>query len=164
MSTLVGTSDAPIFYPCLKSCTLHRESSGGTRGPPMIQFVSLERESQDPEFQKKYLKLVDEEPTRSCRMRWKNSSESFSRYRSRRAFQKNRRRMCDCKCLQLLHLCLQCCDRFLRVHVAAIDLLPIDVLHEGVNVFSRRCAVVHLIRVLIHIEHKQRQSSGALCM
>ena len=30
----------------------------------MIQFVSFESESQDPEFQKVYLKLIDEEPTR----------------------------------------------------------------------------------------------------
>jgi hypothetical protein len=29
----------------------------------MIQFVSFESESQDPEFQKVYLKLIDEEPT-----------------------------------------------------------------------------------------------------
>ena len=33
----------PVFYPCLKSCALHPESSGGTSpvGSPMIQFVSL---------------------------------------------------------------------------------------------------------------------------
>ena len=29
----------------------------------MMQFVSLEKESKDPEFQKRYLKLVDEEST-----------------------------------------------------------------------------------------------------
>ena len=29
----------------------------------MIQFASLESESQDPEFQKVYLKLIGEEPT-----------------------------------------------------------------------------------------------------
>ena len=32
-------------------------------GPSMIQFVSLESVSQDPEFPKEYLKLVGEEPT-----------------------------------------------------------------------------------------------------
>jgi hypothetical protein len=37
--------------------------AGGTAEPPVIQFVSLESESQDPEFQKEYLKLVGEEPT-----------------------------------------------------------------------------------------------------
>ena len=35
----------------------------GLVGPPMIQFVPLERESQDPGFQKEYLKFVDEEST-----------------------------------------------------------------------------------------------------
>jgi hypothetical protein len=32
-------------------------------GPPMIQFTSLENGKKDPEFQKKYPKLVGEEPT-----------------------------------------------------------------------------------------------------
>jgi hypothetical protein len=30
MSTLPERNDAQFFYPCLKSCALHRESSGGT--------------------------------------------------------------------------------------------------------------------------------------
>src|SRR6267142_6977184 len=38
--------------------------AGGTAEPPVIQFVSLrESESQDPEFQKEYLKRGGGEPT-----------------------------------------------------------------------------------------------------
>jgi len=37
------TSNAQFFYPCLKSCALQPESSGGTVGPRMIQFVSCEK-------------------------------------------------------------------------------------------------------------------------
>src|SRR4029453_17963462 len=129
MWTLARTRNAQFFYLCLKSCALHRESSG----PPMIQFVSLERMTiRIRSFHKEYL---------SCPTRGKNSSENF---RAIVEPSKNtQRRMYDCRTLQLLHLCLQCCDRFLRIYVAAIDLLPIGVLHEGVNVFCRRCAVVH---------------------
>jgi hypothetical protein len=59
----------------------------------MIQFVSLEKgKSKDPEFQKGYLNLIDEEPTRSCRMQWKNLSASF---RAILFNQKNQRRMYD---------------------------------------------------------------------
>jgi len=32
-----------VFYPSLRSCALHPESRDGTWGPPMIQFISLER-------------------------------------------------------------------------------------------------------------------------
>ena len=43
---------------------------------PIIQFRILgKRESKDPEFQKGYLKPIDEEPTRSYRMQWKFVSE-----------------------------------------------------------------------------------------
>ena len=42
MSTLVRR-DAQSFHQRVKSCALHPESSGGICGPPMIQFVSLER-------------------------------------------------------------------------------------------------------------------------
>src|SRR4030095_11856814 len=133
MSILTRTSSAQSFYPCLRSCALHRESSG----PPMIQFVSLERMTvRIRSFHKEYL---------SCPTRWKNSSEIVEPSKN------TQRRRYDCRTLQLLHLCLQCCDRFLRIYVAAIDLLPIGVLHEGVHVFCRRCAVVHVIRALIHI-------------
>ena len=37
------TSDAQFFYPCVKSCALHPESSSGTCGPPITQFVFLGR-------------------------------------------------------------------------------------------------------------------------
>jgi hypothetical protein len=64
MSTLPGTSDAQFLYPCLKSCALYRESSGGTCGSADDPVRILgESESQDPEFQKEYLKLIGEEPT-----------------------------------------------------------------------------------------------------
>ena len=43
MSTLVRRADAQSFHQRVKSCALHPESSGGICGPPMIQFVSLER-------------------------------------------------------------------------------------------------------------------------
>jgi len=55
----------------------------------------LKGESQDPEFQKVYLKLIDEEPT------WVMPNEIEKLVselpRDRRAFQKNQRRMYDCK-------------------------------------------------------------------
>jgi hypothetical protein len=64
MSTLPGTNDDAFFYPCLKSCALHRESSGDTYGSVDDSVRILgKRESQDPEFPKEYLKLVGEEPT-----------------------------------------------------------------------------------------------------
>jgi hypothetical protein len=56
-------------------------------------------ESQDPEFQKEYQKLIGEEPTRSCRMQWKDLSASFRAIVT--LFKKNQRRMYDCKTLQL---------------------------------------------------------------
>ena len=64
MSTLPGTSDAQFLYPCLKSCALYRESSGGICGAAQdpVRIIG-KAESQDSEFQKEYLKLIDEEPT-----------------------------------------------------------------------------------------------------
>ncbi len=63
MSTFPGTSDAQFFCPYLKSCALHRKSSDGTCGSAddSVRILGKE-ESQDLEFQKEYLKLVDEEP------------------------------------------------------------------------------------------------------
>ena len=48
----------------MKSCALHRESSGDTYGfvDDSVRILG-KRESQDPEFPKEYLKLVGEEPT-----------------------------------------------------------------------------------------------------
>ena len=43
----------------------------------MIQFLPLERESQDPGFQKESLKHVDEDPTGVKPNEMKNSSPSF---------------------------------------------------------------------------------------
>lgn len=36
----------------------------------------------------------------------------------------------------------------------------IDVLHERVHIFCRRGAVIHVVRVFVHIEHKQRPPHG----
>ena len=48
----------------MKSCALHRESNGGICGCADDSVRTLGKvESQDPEFQKVYLKLIDEEPT-----------------------------------------------------------------------------------------------------
>jgi hypothetical protein len=58
----------------------------------MIQFVS-----QDPQFQKEYLKLIAEEPMRVMPNEIENSSPSSAR--SSR-FSKDQRRMYDCKTLQ----------------------------------------------------------------
>ena len=45
-------------------CALHPQSSGGIRGSANDSVRILGKvESQDPKFQKKYLKLIDEEPT-----------------------------------------------------------------------------------------------------
>jgi hypothetical protein len=44
MSTLARTSNAQFFYPRLKRCALHPDSRAPPVGPPIIQFVSLERE------------------------------------------------------------------------------------------------------------------------
>src|SRR2546427_494410 len=38
--------------------------------------------------------------------------------------------------------------------------LPLDVLEESINVFRRRSAVVHLIRVLVHVHHQDRNGGG----
>ena len=62
MSTLARTSNAQFFYPCLESWRFIPSRAVGLVGPPMIQFLPLERESQDPECQKEYLKLVGELP------------------------------------------------------------------------------------------------------
>ena len=60
MSTLPGTSDAQFFYQCLESCALHPQSSGGIRGSANDSVRILGKvESQDPKFQKKYLKLIE---------------------------------------------------------------------------------------------------------
>src|SRR5690242_8237497 len=40
------------------------------------------------------------------------------------------------------------------------DLLPIDVLHEGVDVASRRRPVVEVVRVLVHIEDEERLTAS----
>jgi hypothetical protein len=53
-------------------------------------------------------------------------------------------------------LCIQRRGGFLRVREAAIDLFPIDVLHKRVNVLRRSRAVVHVVRMLIHVEREQR--------
>jgi hypothetical protein len=49
----------------LKSCALHPDSSGGTceSADNPVRILG-KRESKDPEFQKGYLKPIDEEPTR----------------------------------------------------------------------------------------------------
>jgi len=54
----------PIFYPCLKSCALHPELIDGTcgSGDDSVRIVGKWK-SKELEFQKEYLKLVDEEPT-----------------------------------------------------------------------------------------------------
>jgi hypothetical protein len=45
-------------------CALHPQSSGGIRGSANDSVRILGKvESQDPKFQKKYLKLINEEPT-----------------------------------------------------------------------------------------------------
>ena len=49
----------------MESCALHPDSSGGTcgSGDDSVRILG-KRESKDPEFQKGYLKPIDEEPTR----------------------------------------------------------------------------------------------------
>jgi len=65
MSTVARTSRRPIFFIVLKNCALHPDSSGGTCGAADDPVRILgKRESKDPEFQKGYLKPIDEEPTR----------------------------------------------------------------------------------------------------
>src|SRR4030095_13639825 len=115
-------------------------------------FLSLLEELCAPSRLRTSLKLIDEE---SASVR----PNEIEKLVSELPREENQRRMYDREAgaFNLLYLCLQCSGRFLRVHVAPIDTLPIDVLHERLNVFCRRCAVVHVIRVLIHIEHKQRQ-------
>jgi hypothetical protein len=99
MSTLPGTSDAQFFCPCLKNCALYPESSGGTCGVADDAVRILGKvESQDPEFQKVYLKLIDEEPTRVM----PNDMEKLVRelprdQKSSRFSKQNQPRMYDCK-------------------------------------------------------------------
>ena len=40
---VTGTSDAQSSYPCLKSCALYPESSGGTCGPANDPIYVLEK-------------------------------------------------------------------------------------------------------------------------
>jgi hypothetical protein len=42
------------------------------------------------------------------------------------------------------------------VHEPAVNFLPVDVLHEGIDVLGRGRAVVHVIEMLVHVEHQQR--------
>jgi hypothetical protein len=53
----------PVFYPCLKSCALHRESSAGNCKADDLVRILAKGESQDPQFQKEYLKLIHKEST-----------------------------------------------------------------------------------------------------
>ena len=50
---LAAVSNAQFFYPCLKSCALHPESSGGTCGAADDRVRILGKwKSKNPEFQK----------------------------------------------------------------------------------------------------------------
>src|SRR5262249_3060730 len=53
-------------------------------------------------------------------------------------------------------LCLQRLRRLLRARETPVDLFPVYVLHKRVHVFRRRRAVVHLIRVFVHIHRQER--------
>jgi hypothetical protein len=54
----------PNFFIVLKNCALHPDSRAAPVKAPIIQFASLgKRGSKDTEFQKGYLKPIDEEPT-----------------------------------------------------------------------------------------------------
>jgi hypothetical protein len=62
----------------------------------MIQFVSLGKvEKQDPDFQKEYLKLIDEDPTPVMPNEIEKLVSELPG--DRPAFQKNQRRMYDRK-------------------------------------------------------------------
>src|SRR5215467_1669938 len=43
---------------------------------------------------------------------------------------------------------------------ARIHFVPIDVSEECVDILRRRCAIVHLVRMLIHVQDEQRLSKG----
>ena len=45
-----------------------------------------------------------------------------------------------------------------RAHLfhSAVNFIPIHVLHERVYVFGCRCAVVHMVGMLVHVEHEKR--------
>src|SRR6185503_15713294 len=43
---------------------------------------------------------------------------------------------------------------------AAINFVPIYVLHESVNVLGCRRTIIHLIGMLIHVQHQQRITLG----
>ena len=66
-----------MFYPCLKSCALHPESSGGTRGSADDLVPTLGKGESGSGVPEEYLKLVDEDPTWVMPNEVKNSSPSF---------------------------------------------------------------------------------------
>ena len=64
MSTVARTSRRPIFFVVLKNCALHPDSRAApVKGADNPVRILGKRESKDPEFQKGYLKPIDEEPT-----------------------------------------------------------------------------------------------------
>ena len=89
----------PFFYLCLKSCALRSKPSDGPCGAAddSVRIVGNWK-SKELEFQKEYLKLVNEEPTPVMPNEMEKLVSELSR--DRRAFQKNQRRMYDCKTLQ----------------------------------------------------------------
>src|SRR5215468_269937 len=49
--------------------------------------------------------------------------------------------------------------------VQSRHVVPADVFHEGIDVLGRRCAVVHVIRVLVHVERENRRAAcEAMCV
>src|SRR6266852_3971901 len=48
----------------------------------------------------------------------------------------------------------------LRSFKAVVNLVPVDVLGERIDVPRCRCAVVEVIRVFIHVQNQERTSEG----
>jgi hypothetical protein len=68
-----------------KSCTLHRKSTGASVAAEDSVHILGNGGSQDPEFQKEYLKLVDEEPTPGMPNETQKLVRELPRYGNRRA-------------------------------------------------------------------------------
>jgi hypothetical protein len=88
--SMLSDERMPGFYPCLKSCALHRELSGTCGASDDSVCVLGNGKTQHPEFQKG--NLVGEKPIPDIPSERKHSSESFralNRYivpKCRRAF------------------------------------------------------------------------------
>src|SRR6516162_9372987 len=57
-------------------------------------------------------------------------------------------------------ICRQVCSSRTQVAVGTRDVWPVDRRHEGIDIGGGSCSVIHVIRVLVHVECKNWLAAG----